>query len=32
MYVFVTSVDAEGKEWKPSSIREVVLKDEFPFK
>lgn len=32
MYVFVTSVDADGKESKPSAIREVILKDEFPFK
>ncbi|HEV7405713.1 MAG TPA: hypothetical protein VGO11_22405, partial [Chthoniobacteraceae bacterium] len=32
MYVFVTSIDAEGKESKPSPIREVILKDEFPFK
>jgi hypothetical protein len=32
MYVFVTAVDADGKESKPSAIREVILKDEFPFK
>jgi hypothetical protein len=32
MYLFVTVVDKEGRESKPSSIRSVVLKDEFPFK
>ena len=26
------TLDAEGKESKPSAIRKVVLKDEFPFK
>jgi len=32
MYFFVTYVDANGKESKPSAIRQVVTKDEFPFK
>jgi hypothetical protein len=32
MYLFVTAVDDQGRESKPSAIREVVLKDEFPFK
>ncbi|MCG3150058.1 MAG: hypothetical protein PCFJNLEI_03525 [Verrucomicrobiae bacterium] len=32
LYFFVTYVDANGKESKPSPIRQVVLKDEFPFK
>ena len=32
MYLFVTALDAEGRESRPSEIREVVLKDEFPFK
>lgn len=31
MYLFVTSLDKDGHESKPSAIREVVLKDEFPF-
>jgi hypothetical protein len=32
LYFFVTALDADGKESKPSAIRKVVLKDEFPFK
>jgi len=32
MYLFVTTKDKDGHESKPSAIREVVLKDEFPFK
>jgi len=31
MYLFVTAVEDRGRESKPSAIREVVLKDEFPF-
>ncbi|MFW6038942.1 MAG: hypothetical protein ACOC9P_00515, partial [bacterium] len=31
MYLFVTCLDADGNESRPSPIREVVLKDEFPF-
>jgi hypothetical protein len=31
MYLFVTWLDTEGKESKPSDIREVILRDEFPF-
>ncbi|MCH5374892.1 MAG: hypothetical protein JJ992_13030, partial [Planctomycetes bacterium] len=32
MYLFVSAVDEQGRESKPSDIRQVVLKDEFPFK
>lgn len=32
LYFFVTTLDAAGKESKPSVIRKVLLKDEFPFK
>lgn len=32
MYIFATTVGPDGKESKPSAIREVLLKDEFPFK
>ena len=32
LYFFVTTLDADGKESKPSAIRKVMLKDEFPFK
>jgi hypothetical protein len=32
MYIFVTIVDKEGRESKPSAMRKVILKDEFPFK
>ncbi len=32
LYFFVTTLDSNGAESKPSEIREVVLKDEFPFK
>jgi hypothetical protein len=32
MYLFVTTIDESGRESKPSAIRKVVLKDEFPFK
>jgi len=32
LYLFATSVDQEGRESKPSSVRKVILKDEFPFK
>ena len=32
MYLFVTTIDKDGQESKPSAIRQVVLKDEFPFK
>ncbi len=31
MYLFVTYLDAEGHESKPSKMRKVVLQDEFPF-
>lgn len=32
MYLFVTTIDRDGRESKPSAIRRVILKDEFPFK
>lgn len=32
MYLFVTTIDKDGRESKPSAIRKVILKDEFPFK
>jgi hypothetical protein len=31
MYVFVTAIGADDQESKPSTIRRVVLRDEFPF-
>ena len=30
--ILVTYLDPDGKESKPSEIRAVVLRDEFPFK
>ena len=32
MFLFVTTIDKDGRESKLSVIRQVVLKDEFPFK
>jgi hypothetical protein len=32
MYLFVTTLDKEGNESRPSAMRKVLLKDEFPFK
>lgn len=32
LYFFATYVDEEKKESKPSPVRKVILKDEFPFK
>jgi len=32
LYLFVTTVDQDKKESKPSAARRVVLKDEFPMK
>lgn len=31
-YFYATYIDADGKESKPSKVRETVLKDEFPMK